>query len=244
MSGHSHFSSIKHKKSLEDEKRGKIFSKMARIISVAAKEGTDPASNSKLRQAIDEARGFNMPKDNIERAIKRGSGETKEGKFEEVNYEAFGPGGIAVIIETITDNKNRTLAEIKHTLQKYNGKLAESGSVKWLFERKGVITINPDDQIQTIKKEDLEMRAIETGAEDTFWHIDENLLDVYTKTENLEEIKKNLKDQGVKFESASLDWVAKDPAEVTQKDKESSEKFFEELSESDAVQDVYSNLKD
>jgi len=244
MSGHSHFSSIKHKKSLEDEKRGKIFSKMARMISVSAKEGTDPASNSKLRQAIDEARSFNMPKDNIERAIKRGSGETKEGKLEEVNYEAFGPGGIAVIIETITDNKNRTLAEIKHILQKYNGKLAESGSVKWLFERKGVITINPDDQIQTIKKEDLEMRAIEAGAEDTFWHAGENLLDIYTKTENLEEIKKNLKDQGVKFESASLDWVAKDPAEIVQKDKKSSEKFFEELSENDAVQDIYSNLKD
>ena len=244
MSGHSHFSSIKHKKSLEDEKRGKIFSKMARMISVAAKEGTDPTSNSKLRQAMDEARSFNMPKDNIERAIKRGSGETKEGKFEEVNYEAFGPGGIAVIIETITDNKNRTLAEIKHILQKYNGKLAESGSVKWLFERKGVITINTADQIQAIKKEDLEMRAIEAGAEDTFWHVDENLLDIYTKTENLEEIKKNLKDQGVKFESASLDWVAKDPAEIAQKEKESSEKFFEELSENDAIQDVYSNIKD
>ena len=244
MSGHSHFSSIKHKKSLEDEKRGKIFSKMARVISVAAKEGTDPASNSKLRQALDEAKNFNMPKGNIERAIKRGSGETKEGKLEEVNYEAFGPGGIAVIIEAITDNKNRTLAEIKHVLQKYNGKLAESGSVKWLFERKGVITINPDDQTQTIKKEDLEMKAIEAGAEDTFWHVDKNLLDIYTKTENLEKIKKTLKDQGIEFESASLDWVAKDPAEIAQKEKESSEKFFEELSENDAVQDVYSNLKD
>ncbi len=244
MSGHSHYKTVKRVKDAHDTQRGKIFSKMARMISVAAKEGTDPASNSKLRQAMDEARSFNMPKDNIERAIKRGSGETKEGKFEEVNYEAFGPGGIAVIIETITDNKNRTLAEIKHILQKYNGKLAESGSVKWLFERKGVITINTADQIQAIKKEDLEMRAIEAGAEDTFWHIDENLLDIYTKTENLEEIKKNLKDQGVKFESASLDWVAKDPAEIAQKEKESSEKFFEELSENDAVQDVYSNIKD
>ena len=243
MSGHSHFSSIKHKKSLEDEKRGKIFSKMARMISVAAKEGTDPASNSKLRQALDEAKNFNMPKDNIERAIKRGSGETKGEKLEEVNYEAFGPERIAVIIEAITDNKNRTLAEIKHILQKYNGKLAESGSVKWLFGRKGVITINPDDQTEITKKEDLEMKAIEAGAEDTFWHIDENLLDIYTKTENLEEIKKTLEDQGVKFESASLDWVAKDPVEIAQKDKESSEKFFEELSENDAVQDIYSNLK-
>ena len=130
-----------------------------------------------------------------------------------------------------------------HILQKYNGKLAESGSVKWLFERKGVITINPDDQTEITKKEDLEMKAIGAGAEDTFWHLDENLLDVYTKTENLEGIKKTLKDQGVKFESASLDWVAKDPVEIAQKDKESSEKFFEELSENDAIQDIYSNLK-
>jgi len=243
MSGHSHFSSIKHKKALEDEKRGKIFSKMARMISVAAKEGTDPTSNSKLRQALEEARSFNMPKSNIEKAIKRGTGMLEGEKLEEINYEAFGPGGIAIIIEAITDNKNRTLAEIKHILQKYNGKLAESGSVKWLFERKGVITVNPDDQTQMIKKEDLEMKAIEAGAEDTFWHLDENLLDIYTKTENLEGIKKTLKDQGVKFESASLDWVAKDPVEIAQKDKESSEKFFEELSENDAVQDIYSNLK-
>ena len=243
MSGHSHFSSIKHKKALEDEKRGKIFSKMARMISVAAKEGTDPTSNSKLRQALEEARSFNMPKSNIEKAIKRGTGILEGEKLEEINYEAFGPGGIAIIIEAITDNKNRTLAEIKHILQKYNGKLAESGSVKWLFERKGVITISPNDQIQITKKEDLEMKAIEAGAEDTFWHVDENLLDVYTKTENLEKVKKNLENQGVKFESASLDWVAKDPVEIAQKDKESSEKFFEELSENDAVQDIYSNLK-
>ena len=243
MSGHSHFSSIKHKKALEDEKRGKIFSKMARMISVAAKEGTDPTSNSKLRQALEEARSFNMPKSNIEKAIKRGAGMIEGEKLEEINYEAFGPGGIAIIIEAITDNRNRTLAEIKHILQKYNGKLAESGSVKWLFKRKGVITINPDDQIQMIKRENLEMKAIEAGAEDTFWHLDKNLLDIYTKTENLENVKKNLENEGVKLESASLDWAAKDPVEIAQKDKESSEKFFEELSENDAVQDIYSNLK-
>lgn len=243
MSGHSHYSSIKHKKSIEDEKRGKIFSKMARMISVAAKEGTDPASNSKLRRALEEARSFNMPKSNIEKAIKKGEGTPEEGKLEEINYEAFGPGGIAIIVEGITDNKNRTLSEIKNILQKYNGKLAESGSVKWLFKRKGVITINPNDQTPMTEKEDLEMKVIEAGAEDIFWHVDENLLDIYTETEDLEKVKKNLENQGVKFESTSLDWIAKDSVEIAQKDKQSLEKLFEELSENDAVQDIYSNLK-
>ena len=243
MSGHSHAKTILHKKSLEDEKRGKIFSKIARMISVAAKEGADPTSNSKLRRALEEARSFNMPKSNIEKAIKRGGGTLEGEKLEEINYEAFGPGGIAIIIETITDNKNRTLAEIKHILQKYNGKLAESGSVKWLFERKGVITIDLNDQIPVTEKEDLEIKAIEAGAEDIFWHKGEGFLDIYTRAEDLEKVKKNLEDQGLKFESVSLDWVSKDPVEIAQKDKESSEKFFEELSENDAVQDIYSNLK-
>lgn len=243
MSGHSHARTIKHDKELTDQKRGQIFSKIARMISVAAKEGADPASNSKLRQALEEARSFNMPKSNIEKAIKRGEGTLEGEKLEEMNYEAFGPGGIAIITEAITDNKNRTLAEIKRILQKYNGKLAESGSVKWLFERKGVITINPNDQIPMTKKEDLEMKAIEAGAEDIFWHKDENMLDLYTKTEDLEKVKESLNNQGIKIESTSLDWVAKDPIEVTQKDKETLEKLFEELSENDAVQDIYSNLK-
>ena len=243
MSGHSHARTVKRVKDANDAQRGKIFSKLARMISVAAKEGADPVGNSKLRQALEEARSFNMPKSNIEKAIKRGEGTLEGEKLEEVNYEAFGPGGVAIITEAITDNKNRTLAEIKRILQKYNGKLAESGSVKWLFERKGVITINPNDQIPMTKKEDLEMKAIEAGAEDIFWHKDENMLDLYTKTEDLEKVKESLNNQGIKIEATSLDLVAKDPIEVTQKDKETLEKLFEELSENDAVQDIYSNIK-
>ncbi|OIP76078.1 YebC/PmpR family DNA-binding transcriptional regulator [bacterium (Candidatus Gribaldobacteria) CG_4_9_14_3_um_filter_36_15] len=253
MSGHSHARTVKRVKDAHDAQRGKIFSKIARMISVAAKEGANPEMNSKLRRALEEARTANMPKDNIERAIKRGVGELGKENLEEVNYEAFGPGGIALIIEAITDNKNRALAEIKRILQKYSGKLAESGSVKWLFERKGVITINPNDQIPyktepsgyrpMPKKEDLELKAIEAGAEDIFWHKDENMLDLYTKTEDLEKVKESLNNQGIKIELTSLDLVAKDPIEVTQKDKETLEKLFEELSENDAVQDIYSNLK-
>jgi len=212
------------------------------MISVAAREGADPEMNPKLRQALEEAKAFNMPKENIERAIKRGTGELEGAKLEEVSYEAFGPGGVAIIIEGITDNKNRTFQEVKQILQKYSGKLAESGAVKWLFARKGAITINPNIQ-NSISKEDLELKAIEAGAEDIYWHKTEDLLDIYTKPEELDKVKKNLEAQGIKIESASLDWVPKDPIEVNDKDREELTKLFEELDENDAVQNIYSTLE-
>ncbi|MEA2113222.1 MAG: YebC/PmpR family DNA-binding transcriptional regulator [Patescibacteria group bacterium] len=137
MSGHSHFSTIKHKKGTADTKRGKIFSKLSRLISIAAKDGGDPEMNPRLRMAIDAARKENMPKDNIERAIKKGSGDAEEERMEEIIYEAYGPSGVAIIIEIITDNKNRTIAEIRHTLKQFGGKLAEGGSVIYLFDKKG-----------------------------------------------------------------------------------------------------------
>ena len=137
MSGHSHFKSIKHKKELTDTKRGKIFSKMAKVIEIAARKGGDPNMNPALRLAIEKARSVNMPNDNIERAIKKGTGETKEGQLEEVVYEAYGPGGIALIIEAITDNKNRTVSELKHILNSFGGSLSGTGSVTYMFERKG-----------------------------------------------------------------------------------------------------------
>jgi len=137
MSGHSHFSSIKHKKKVTDAKKGKIASKMARLITIAAKEkGGDPETNSKLRMAIEKAKEFNVPKENIEKAIKRGTGQLQGAKMEEFTYEAYGPAGVALIIEGITDNKNRTLAEIKHILSRFGGKLADSGSVRYLFDKK------------------------------------------------------------------------------------------------------------
>jgi len=181
MSGHSHFSSIKHKKEITDAKRGKIFSKMAKLISVAAKEGgSDPNANSKLKLAIEQAKNANMPKDNIDRAIKRGTGELSSEKLEQVAFEAYGPGQTAIIIEGITDNKNRTLGEIKQILSQNNGKLAGEGSVKWLFERKGAIIIDPQLQKEQLKdKEKLELEAIEAGAENIYWHDD--ILDIYTK---------------------------------------------------------------
>jgi len=239
MSGHSHFSSIKHKKAITDAKRGKIFSKLSRMISVAAKENGDPQTNSKLRQALEEAKRFDLPKENIERAIKRGTGELEGVRLEEVVFEAYGPGKTAIIIEGITDNKNRTLSEIKQILNQKGGKLASEGSVKWLFGRKGTLIVNNEQR--TMNNEELELKAIESGAEDTYWH--DNLLDIYTKPEDLEKVKKNLEEKGTKIESASLDWVAKEMIEVEEKDKEACEKLFEALDENDAVQDIYSNLK-
>lgn len=240
MSGHSHFHSIKYKKALEDQKRGKVFSKFSRLISIAVRErGSDPNTNSKLRLAIEQAKSANMPKENIERAIKRGAGELGAERLEGVIFEAYGPGGIAIIIEGITDNKNRTLGEIKQILSQNNGKLAGGGSVKWLFERKGAITVNSKEE--TVNKEELELEAIEAGAEDIYWHDD--ILDVYTKPGELEKVKKNLEAKEIKIDSASLDWVAKEMVEVEEKNKEALEKLFEALDENEAVQDIYSNLK-
>lgn len=258
MSGHSHWAGIKHQKSIEDVKRGKIFSKMTRLICIAAKDGTDPSVNPKLRQALEEARSFNMPKENVERAIKKGAGGKDAENLEEVICEALGPAGTAIIIESITDNKNRTLGELKQILQKHNCKLADAGSVKWLFERKGIITINPASQTPPQEnlrfptgqanpksKEELELIAIEAGAEDIYWHKEEteDLLDVYTKPENLEQVKKNLQAQALKFEAASLGWMAKEEIELGEQDKEKIRSLFEELDENEAVQDIYSNLR-
>jgi len=230
MSGHSHAKTVARTKNAEDAKRSKTFSKMARFIILAAKEGADPDSNYKLRMAIDQAKQVNMPKENIERAIKKGSGELAGENLEEVSFEALGPAGIALIIEGITDNKNRTLQEIKQILNQHNGKIAGEGSVKWMFERKGCIV--------TEKKEEIELAAIEAGAEDI--KEKEDCLEIYTKPEDLDRVKTNLEKENIKIESAELEWV---PKEEIEGDKEKAEKLFEQLDENDAVQNIYSNLK-
>lgn len=237
MSGHSHYASIKYKKAITDAKRGKVFSKLSRQISIAAKEkGGDPATNPTLRVAIEKAKEFNMPKDNIERAVKKGTGELEGAKLESITFEAYGPGGIAIIIEGITDNKNRTLGEIKQILTQNGGKLVGEGGVQWMFGRKGVISLSPQN------KEEAELSAIEAGAEDVYWH--NNTLDIYTKPEELEKVKKSLEDKGLPSESTSLDWVAKENIETAEKDKQNCQKLFEALDENEAVQEIYSNLKE
>lgn len=240
MSGHSHWKKVKYKKGAADVKKGEAFSKLARLITVAAREGgADSSTNAKLRLAIEEAKRMNTPSENIERAIKRGVGELEGVKLESVLFEAYGPGGIALIIEGITDNKNRTFSEIKQILSVNSGKLGETGSVKWLFDRRGVIILS-SKQPSEISREDLELKAIEAGAEDIYWY--DGDLDVYTKTENLEKVKKNLEAQGIKVESTSLDWVAKENIQIIERDKEVAQKLFGALDENDAVQEIYSNL--
>ena len=243
MSGHSHARTIKHQKTITDQKRGQIFSKLARSIEVAAKEGgPNPETNAKLRVVVEEAKKFNLPKDNIERAIKRGTGELAGEKLEEVLFEAYGPGGIAIIIEGITDNKNRTLGEIKQIVNQNDGKLVGEGGVKWMFKRKGCIIVDLKMQNEGFKnKERLELMAIEAGALDIYWHGD--ILDVYTKIEELDRVKKGLEEKGIKAESASLDWVAKEEISLNEKDREACQKLFEALDENEAVQEIYSNLK-
>ena len=242
MSGHSHARTIRHQKNITDQKRGQIFSKMARVIWVAVKEGgPNTETNSKLRLAIETAHSFRMPNENIERAIKRATGEIPEKKLEEVLYEAYGPGGIAIIIEGITDNKNRSLNEIKQILNQHNGKLVQEGAIKWMFERKGCITINIKNQNPKTKNDELELLVIEAGAEDLYWYGED--LDVCTNIKDLEKVKKNLEEKGVKIDSTSFDLKPKEMIDLKEKEKESCLKLFEALDESESVQEIYSNIK-
>ncbi len=238
MSGHSHFKTVAATKNANDAKKGKIFSKLGRVITIAVKEkGPDVSSNIQLKALIEKAKEFNMPKENIERAIKKGTGELVGEALEEVSFEGFGPGGTTLIIDGITDNKNRTLGEIKGILNQYDGKMAGEGAVRWMFEKKGLIIINPEGK----SKEELELLAIEAGAED----IKETgtNLEIYTKPENIDAVKKYLEEKVITIENSSVEFVAKEEVTLGEKDKEKNQKLFEALDENDAVQNIYSNLK-
>lgn len=235
MSGHSHSKTVKHTKDAADAKKSKQFSKLSQEIIIAAKTGGDPETNSVLKQILSRARSVNMPSGSIERAIKKGTGELAGGEVQEALYEAYGPGGIALLIEAITDNKNRTVGDIKLILPKHNGKLADSGSVKWLFEKLGVVSVTSEK-----RKEDVELLAIDAGAEDVKWEDDS--LYIYVKPEGLGNITKALLDAGLNIESSSQEWVPKDCIKVSEKDTGLSERLFEALSEISEVQDVYSNI--
>ena len=235
MSGHSHYKTVKRTKETADAKKSKLFSKLSQEIIVAAKNGSDPQTNIKLRQVLDRARSINMPSDSIERAIKKGTGELEGGQLYETLYEAYGPGGIALIIEAITDNKNRTLGEIKQILAKHQGKFAESGSVQWMFSKRGVVTVSSEKPRQK-----MELAAIEAGAQDMRWQDD--VFDVYTKPEDLESLRLALKQKGLLVESSSLDWVPKEPIGINEKEREAAERLFEALEELDAIQYIYSNI--
>jgi YebC/PmpR family DNA-binding regulatory protein len=242
MSGHSHFRSIKHKKELEDRKRGQMFSKIARLITIAAKNGSDPNKNPSLRQALEEAKKVNMPKENIERAIKRGTGELKEeAELFEVSYEAIGPEGEMAILEGITDNKNRALGEIKNILQRYGWKLADQGAVKWLFEKRAYLTINLESEtIKNKGKDELELFLIELGAQDLIYH--DNFLDIIINPEDLEAFKEKLKSQNIEIVEENIGLYAKNSIEVKEEKRGYYQNLFEDLLDTDTIQNIYSNL--
>jgi YebC/PmpR family DNA-binding regulatory protein len=239
MSGHSKWATTKHKKALVDAKRGKIFTKMAKLITIAARDGGgDPTTNPSLRTAIDNAKSVSLPKENIERAIQKGAGGGDSAKIEEIVYEAYGPGGMAMIIECLTDNKNRTVAEVKAILNKLGGSFANAGSVAYLFNKKGEIFI--DSSKCGKSADEMEEAIIESGADD--FEKDESNYIVYTNQQNLHAVKKALEDAGVIIESAELTYIANTYNEMTESKKDSADKLLETLDDLDDVNKVYSNV--
>lgn len=238
MARHSHWAQIKLKKGATDKKRGKIFSKHARLIEIAARSGGDINMNPGLRLAVENARADNMPKENIERAIKKGIGELKEGEqVQEISYEGYGPGGIALVIDTLTDNKNRTNQAVRMILQEYGGHLGSAGATSFLFELKGVIKIKP-----RAGDENDELEIIDAGAEDIETVEDE--IFVYTKSNQLDVVKKKLEEKGFTVESAQLEKIAKNRIKITDsKIAEKIEALLEALDDEDDVMSVAVNCE-
>jgi YebC/PmpR family DNA-binding regulatory protein len=237
MSGHSKWATTKRQKAVVDAKRGAIFTKLSNIITIATREkGGDPAINFMLRMAMDKARGANMPKENIERAIKRGTGEIAGAQVVELIYEGIGPVKSQFIIKSLTDNKNRSAAEVRHILSKHGGAL---GAVLWNFELKGVIMIAGEELPVTISNDEFELELIDAGAEDILK--EEAGITIYTKPENLQKVTQLLESKNIKTETAQIEYVAKEKQEVKEEDKEKIEKFIEELENSEDIADYYTN---
>ncbi|MCK5466122.1 YebC/PmpR family DNA-binding transcriptional regulator [Candidatus Parcubacteria bacterium] len=242
MSGHSKWSKIKRQKGVADVKKGKIFSQLSKMVTLTAKSGGGDASmNPALKLAVEKAKQANMPLDNIEKAIKKGTGELEGGAIEEVLYEAYGPGGIAIIIEGTTDNTNRTVAEIKHILSKNNGRLGEVGSVKWMFDKFGYLEIDKKDL--SISDDDLEMLIIDSGADD--FKLIDDIMVIYTKPEDLYKVKENLEKNKIKINDTGFEWKAKNIIKIDdEKINARIEKLFEALNEQEDVGEVFSNLEE
>ena len=236
MSGHSKWSTIKRKKAVVDAKRGKIFTKLIKEITVAARAGGgDPDTNPRLRLAVDNAKSVNMPQDNIERAIKKATGELEGVNYLEITYEGYGPSGVAILVESMTDNKNRTVAEVRHIFGKCGGSMGESGSVAWMFERKGVITLTSQG-----KTEDAIFEIIlEAGADDLI--TEEDFFEVTTSLESFEPVRKSLVDTGLEIDNASLQWIAKNTTPVSSDVSEKVIKLIDMMEDSDDIQSVYTN---
>ena len=231
MSGHSKWATTKHKKAIKDSKRSSLFTKLTKVITIAAREGADPDMNFKLRMAIDKAKSLSLPKENIERAITKGSGTGEGQALEEITYEGYGPEGTAIIIEVVTDNKNRSASEVRHLLTKHGGSLG--GSVAWQFERKGVIYLKNEKLT-----DDQELEIIDAGAEDI--EKQEDSIRIITAMEDLQKVQEKLS-QNFKIDNAELEYLPKN--KVKPENQTKVENFFEALDECDDINNFYSNAE-
>jgi YebC/PmpR family DNA-binding regulatory protein len=236
MSGHSKWSKIKHRKGADDVKRGNLFTKLTREIIVAAREGggsTD--TNFRLRLAVQKARDSNMPMDNIDRAIKKGTGDLGGGSLAEMKLEGYGPNGMAILVNALSDNRNRAIQEVRSTFTRHGGSLGESGCVSWLFESKGVITINAEN----VDADELALTAIDDGAEDV--KVESDYVEVYTAPDQLEKVRQGLENDNVKIESSELVMEPKSLIKLDEKAGMQALRLLDRLEEIDDVQNVYSN---
>lgn len=237
MAGHSKWKTIKNKKGKEDAKRGKVFTKMSRMIAVAVKEGgADPAYNAALQSAIDKAKAENMPNENIDRAVKKAAGEASDTQFEEIWYEGYGPEGVAVIVQTLTDNRNRTAPDIRHAFDKYGGNMGQTGSVSFLFERKGVLVVEAEGH----EEEEFMLTAIDAGAEDVI--ADDGYFEIRTAVEDFNAVKIALADTVKEFERLDLSYLPINTVKISDEvNIKNMLKMIDALEENDDVQEVYHN---
>jgi len=239
MSGHSKWANRKHRKQREDAKRGKMFTKLSRAIALAAREGGgDPEVNFKLRLAVENARSYNMPNDNIERAIQRGTGELDGDQTESVIYEGYGPCGVALLVESLTDNRNRTVSDIRFIFAKYDGSLGETGCVSWIFNQKGQILI--ENTAGDVDEDELMMFALEAGAEDV--NVSDGMIEVICNPSDFQQVNEAFRKSDYEVKSAALTRVPKTTVRVEGKDAEKTLKLIEDLEDYDDVQEVYSNF--
>jgi len=241
MSGHSKWKNIMHKKEKSDAQKASVFTKIGREITLAVKEGgPDPASNSKLKDIIAKAKTNNVPNDNIERVIKKAAGDGDNTQYEEITYEGYGPAGIAVIVETLTDNRNRTAGDLRHYFDKYGGNLGQTGSVNWMFSKKGVIVISKEEYED---EEKLMEELMEVEAED--FVIEENVYEIYTAPENFSAVREFLEEKGYEFLSAEVEQVPSNYITLTDADHiKNMNKLLEVLEDNDDVQNTYHNWND
>ncbi|UCC60065.1 MAG: YebC/PmpR family DNA-binding transcriptional regulator [Dehalococcoidia bacterium] len=236
MSGHSKWATIKRQKGAADARRGQLFTKLAKEITVAARQGdSDPQNNARLRLAVQKARDNNMPLDNIERAIKRATGSSDAAALTELTLEGYGPGGSAILLQALTDNRNRTLSEVRNVFSRNNVNLGESGCVSWIFEPKGVITV----EVNNIDAEELALLAIDAGADDV--KIESSVVEIQTQQHDMEAVRKTLEEQGITISSSELLQVPKNMVKLDEKSALQSLKLMEKLEELDDVQHVFTN---